>query len=736
MSAKKTSTPVATNSDSPHISEKLSDHGADVAQEAVEKSSLLSSKKTARKKSPTPRNKKTATDANAILSMTDEKEAKPVKDAAKAAPETRKKRKTTKTVSSETSSGKKATTKRKKAATTIHIDPDAPADQPIEIPGFTDDYEVSLEGSTVTSVEKQGNVKSKATSRNRTAKKSSVRKKPQENLSSPIVFSSEDTDNSSGKSNKPAKKRSSKKSPDNKKSSTPSSVSSETNHQTVTQDNVSAVEGSAPPSDAKGGESAPHFDNLGLSQPILRAIEELGYTTPTPIQYQAIPEVLAGHDVLGVAQTGTGKTASFTLPLLEKLSNSRARARMPRSLILEPTRELALQVADNFELYGKNLRLNHALLIGGNSMNEQRDLLNRGVDVLIATPGRLLDLFDRGGLLLMQTDLLVIDEADRMLDMGFIPDIERIVSLLPSSRQTLFFSATMAPEIKRLADAFLTTPREITVARQSSVASTITERLCLVGKQDKKRALKKALEQKDVENAIIFCNRKRDVDELQAFLSRNRFSVGHLHGDLTQPLRFTTLEKFRSGELKILVCSDVAARGIDIDGLSHVFNYDLPFNAEDYVHRIGRTGRAGKEGFALSFALPNEHNLLEAIERLTGKVIEYIALEGIAPAQWSDEGTPTAGPKQGYLEKDPGKKKRDKNQNRQQKNSDSSREVHQAKKTENRSPDKKLDRSHNHKSFLPPIPDSDDDQQGFGDITPSFMNVSFKLAPHLFSDSK
>ncbi|WP_231868639.1 DEAD/DEAH box helicase [Gluconobacter japonicus] len=392
----------------------------------------------------------------------------------------------------------------------------------------------------------------------------------------------------------------------------------------------------------------PLFADLGLSEPIMQAIQELGYEHPTPIQAQAIPEVLKGHDVLGVAQTGTGKTASFTLPMLEKLSGSRARARMPRSLILEPTRELALQVADNFKLYGKHLRLTHALLIGGESMAEQRDVLNRGVDVLIATPGRLLDLFSRGGLLLTQTSTLVIDEADRMLDMGFIPDIEKIVSLLPRNRQTLFFSATMAPEIRRLADEFLRNPVEITVSRPSSVATTIEEGLIIVDEDEKRRALRKLLRSQDVQSAIVFCNRKRDVDMLQRYLTKHGFAAGHLHGDLAQSLRFSTLDNFKSGELKILVCSDVAARGIDIGGLSHVFNFDLPFNAEDYVHRIGRTGRAGKHGHAFSIAGPRDRRLLEAIETLTGKTIARLDVPEIRSVDWAQEdenGRPIVAPK-------------------------------------------------------------------------------------------
>ncbi len=381
----------------------------------------------------------------------------------------------------------------------------------------------------------------------------------------------------------------------------------------------------------------PLFSELGLSEPIQRAIAEMGYLHPTPIQAQAIPVVLAGRDVMGVAQTGTGKTASFTLPLLDILSGSRARARMPRSLILEPTRELALQVAENFLLYGKYLKLNHALLIGGESMSEQKEALNRGVDVLIATPGRLLDLFERGGLLLTQTSTLVIDEADRMLDMGFIPDVERIVSLLSPTRQTLFFSATMAPEIRRLSEMFLSNPKEITVSRAASVATTIEEGLVVVPEEDKRRALRRMLRTGDVQNALIFCNRKRDVDILHKSLKKHGFSAGALHGDLPQPVRFATLEKFKAGEVQLLVCSDVAARGIDIGGLSHVFNFDVPIHAEDYVHRVGRTGRAGLTGHALGIASPYDRMFVEAIEKLTGHVIPRIAVDGIDSVEWAED---------------------------------------------------------------------------------------------------
>ncbi len=380
---------------------------------------------------------------------------------------------------------------------------------------------------------------------------------------------------------------------------------------------------------------APGFAELGLSQPVLEAVAEKGYREPTPIQAQAIPSVLMGRDILGAAQTGTGKTASFTLPMLDILSGSRARARMPRSLILEPTRELALQVSENFVQYGKYLRLTHALIIGGESMSDQKDLLMRGVDVLIATPGRLLDMFERGSILLSDVKILVIDEADRMLDMGFIPDVERIVGLLPANRQTLFFSATMLPEIRRLADAFLRDPREISVSPPASVAKTIIEGLVLVSEHDKREALRHLVRTEKVQNALIFCNRKRDVDILFRSLAKHKFSAGALHGDMTQSVRFATLEKFRAGELQLLVCSDVAARGLDIGGLSHVFNFDVPHHAEDYVHRIGRTGRAGLEGHAFTIAGPEDKPAVDAIEKLIGHAIPRLEIEGLDPVDWA-----------------------------------------------------------------------------------------------------
>jgi superfamily II DNA/RNA helicase len=399
-----------------------------------------------------------------------------------------------------------------------------------------------------------------------------------------------------------------------------------------------AEEAAASPGEDEAEAEAPvsGFRELGLSEPILRAVTEKGYLTPTPIQAQAIPFVLMGRDVLGCAQTGTGKTASFTLPMIDILSGSRARARMPRSLILEPTRELALQVAENFVEYGKYLKLTHALVIGGESMSDQKDLLMRGVDVLIATPGRLIDMFERGAILLTDTKVLVIDEADRMLDMGFIPDVERIVAMLPANRQTLFFSATMAPEIRRLADAFLQNPKTITVSKPASVATTITEGLVLVKETDKREALRRLIRSEDVQNALIFCNRKRDVDILFKSLTRHGFSVGALHGDMAQAVRFTTLEKFKAGELRLLCCSDVAARGIDIGGLSHVFNFDVPHHAEDYVHRIGRTGRAGREGRAFSLATGEDRLAVEAIEKLTGHAIPRIAIDGLDVIDWAE----------------------------------------------------------------------------------------------------
>ncbi|HZH52292.1 MAG TPA: DEAD/DEAH box helicase [Microvirga sp.] len=368
------------------------------------------------------------------------------------------------------------------------------------------------------------------------------------------------------------------------------------------------------------------FAELGLSDKVLQAVEASGYTEPTPIQAQAIPHVLARRDVLGIAQTGTGKTAAFTLPMLTLLETGRARARMPRTLILEPTRELAAQVQENFDRYGANHRLSVALLIGGVSFGDQDAKITRGVDVLIATPGRLLDHFERGKLLLSGVELLVIDEADRMLDMGFIPDIERIVKLVPFTRQTLFFSATMPPEIQRLADAFLHNPVKVEVARAASTAATITQRLVATGREDyEKRETLRGLIRgaTDLKNAIVFCNRKRDVAVLHRSLQKHGFGAVALHGDMDQHARMAALDSFRTGEMPILVASDVAARGLDIPAVSHVFNYDTPHHAEDYVHRIGRTGRAGRTGYSFTLVAPGDEKLLSAIEKLIGQSIEW-----------------------------------------------------------------------------------------------------------------
>ncbi len=382
-----------------------------------------------------------------------------------------------------------------------------------------------------------------------------------------------------------------------------------------------------------------NFSELQLSQEVLRAVADAGYTAPTPIQEQAIPVVLAGRDVLGCAQTGTGKTASFTLPMIDILAAGRAKARMPRSLILEPTRELAAQVAESFDTYGKHHKLAKALIIGGESMADQIKILERGADVLIATPGRLIDVFDRGHLLLNHVRILVIDEADRMLDMGFIPDVERIVSLVSRTRQTLFFSATMPPPIRRLADAFLINPKEIIVAPPATPAERIDQALITVAAsgqtalKEKRAALRRLIDHEDVRSALIFCNRKRDVGTVCRSLVRHGYDAAMLHGDLAQAARTEVLDRFRRHDVRLLVCSDVAARGLDIDDLSHVFNFDVPTHAEDYVHRIGRTGRAGRRGRALTIALPEDGKYIAFIETLIGKPIEPLAIDGIAAAE-------------------------------------------------------------------------------------------------------
>jgi superfamily II DNA/RNA helicase len=381
------------------------------------------------------------------------------------------------------------------------------------------------------------------------------------------------------------------------------------------------------------------FSQLGLSPTTLQAVIDTGYTTATPIQAQAIPVALAGRDVLGIAQTGTGKTAAFTLPLIERLSTGRARARMPRALVLAPTRELADQVAEQFKKYAKGTKLSWVLLIGGVSMGDQVAALNKGVDVLIATPGRLLDLFERGKMLLTGVEMMVVDEADRMLDMGFIPDIERIFRLTPPRRQTLFFSATMPPEITRLTTQFLKDPTRIEASRPAMTAETITQYLVRIPSSDpkaKRAALRALVGREDVKNGIVFCNRKSEVDVVAKSLKTHGFDAAPIHGDLDQSLRMKTLAAFRSGELKLLVASDVAARGLDIPDVSHVFNYDVSHHADDYVHRIGRTGRAGKLGQAFMIVTPADDKSLDKVMKLIKMEPQELTLD----IDWSDLGGP------------------------------------------------------------------------------------------------
>lgn len=360
------------------------------------------------------------------------------------------------------------------------------------------------------------------------------------------------------------------------------------------------------------------FADLGLSDELLRAVTEAGYDEPTPIQAGAIPSVLMMRDMIGIAQTGTGKTASFVLPMIDILAHGRARARMPRSLILEPTRELAAQVAENFEKYGKYHKLSMALLIGGVQMGDQVKALEKGVDVLIATPGRLMDLFERGKILLTGCNLLVIDEADRMLDMGFIPDIENICTKLPANRQTLLFSATMPPPIKKLADKFLSNPKTIEVARPASRNENIEQFLVKTSERGKRETLRDLLDAEDVSTAIIFCNRKTTVRELAKSLQRSRYAAGEIHGDMDQSSRIAELDRFKKGDINILVASDVAARGLDVKGVTHVFNFDAPWHPDDYVHRIGRTGRAGAKGRAFTLITPSDDEAIDNIQKLTG----------------------------------------------------------------------------------------------------------------------
>src|SRR3954462_13344899 len=360
------------------------------------------------------------------------------------------------------------------------------------------------------------------------------------------------------------------------------------------------------------------FADLGLSDELLRAVDDSGYNEPTPIQRAAIPSVLMGKDLIGIAQTGTGKTAGFVLPMIDILHEGQSRARMPRSLILEPTRELAMQVAENFEKYGKYHPLSMALLMGGVQMGDHIKSLEKGVDVLIATPGRLMDLFGRGKIMLNDCNLLVIDEADRMLDMGFIPDIEEICSKLPKSRQTLLFSATMPPPIQKLAAKFLNDPKTVEVARPATANVNIEQRLIEVSPDKKKDVLRDILRHEEFKNAIIFCNRKTTVRELTSSLKRSGFKVGQIQGDMEQAARIAEFDRFKKDEINILVASDVAARGLDVKGVSHVINFDVPWQPDDYIHRIGRTGRAGMKGIAITLAARADADAIAAIEKLTG----------------------------------------------------------------------------------------------------------------------
>lgn len=431
------------------------------------------------------------------------------------------------------------------------------------------------------------------------------------------------------------------------------------------------------------------FKELGLSEAVLKAVEEAGYKNPTPIQEQAIPAIQMCRDVLGLAQTGTGKTGAFTIPMIDALAGGRAKARMPRSLILSPTRELAMQTAENFDKYGKYHPLTQALIVGGTSMDEQISRLDKGVDVLIATPGRLLDLFGRGKILLADIKILVIDEADRMMDMGFIPDLEKIVALLPPVRQTLFFSATMPPEIKRLADKFLSNPKTITVAPPSSTSANVEAFVVHLGHhKQKQNAFYTLYQQEQPKNAFVFCNRKRDIEEVRRFMKSKGIKAAALHGDMEQSERTEALNEFKAGTSQILVCSDVAARGLDVQAMSHVFNWDVPFHPEDYVHRIGRTGRAGNKGRAFMFCTPMDEKALRLIEKLINKKIDVLELQGLPKAP---------PPPPAHERPAPAVRQKERHHNRHEK------------------------QNHRHRHVDNIEVDSDKNDGGFGDDVPSFL---------------
>lgn len=473
------------------------------------------------------------------------------------------------------------------------------------------------------------------------------------------------------------------------------------------------------------------FEDLGLSDETMKALNDAGYKKPTPIQAQAIPNILMARDLVGLAQTGTGKTASFTLPMIDILSTGRARARMPRSLVLAPTRELAAQVAENFDKYGKYHNLTKALLVGGSAMGEQMKLLDQGVDVLIATPGRLLDLFDRGSMILSDMKILVIDEADRMLDMGFIPDIEKIVSKLPPLRQTLLFSATMPNEVKRLTEKFLSNPRTVSVSPPATASVNITQNLTWVTPKDKKRVLAHLLQKEKVANAFIFCNRKRDISALCEFLKKEGFSAEAMHGDLAQTQRTETLAKFKNNELTLLVCSDVAARGLDVQGVSHVFNYDIPMHADDYVHRIGRTGRAGMTGVSWSLAVKDDEKYVKAIEKITNSELPVVEVDG-ALASGANKGGSARPERQDKPKSDNANRSRSRhNNNNSSKNNDDNAQKNtrsEPKKPAMRKPREQkevnpYDHRTNHNADKHKRYHDDDlpDVVGFGEDLPSFM---------------
>jgi superfamily II DNA/RNA helicase len=459
------------------------------------------------------------------------------------------------------------------------------------------------------------------------------------------------------------------------------------------------------------------FKDLGLSDAVLRAVEDAGYKIPTPIQEQAIPAVQMCRDVLGLAQTGTGKTGAFTIPMIDALASGRAKARMPRSLILTPTRELAAQISENFIKYGKYHPLTMALIVGGTSMDEQIGKLDKGVDVLIATPGRLLDLFGRGKILLADIKILVIDEADRMMDMGFIPDLEKISSILPPVRQTLFFSATMPPEIKKLSEKFLSNPKVITVSPPSSTSTNVEQFLIHVPhSRAKQGAFWQLFQKEDVKNGFVFCNRKRDINDVCKFMKSKGIKAGQLHGDMDQSSRTDTLSRFKAGETDILVCSDVAARGLDVQGMSHVFNWDVPFHSEDYVHRIGRTGRAGAKGRAFTFAVPDDFKNLGFIEKLIGKKIPIF--EGVSPPEGS-ENLPEWQGSGGGERPARGRQDRGRESEARRKKIDSGENVAQRERHHNRR--EKTDHNSGGRQRNHPDIESEANSGGFGDDVPSFL---------------